>query len=630
MAVPAGHWYEFGDFRLEPEKLRLWHGGELVQLRPKAIEILLLLVSNPDRTVLRDEILETVWKDTFVEEGNINFNVSLIRKALAEGNWEQGAPIATVPKAGYRFVADVREVGLDKEPAMDVAGSVLVAEARGYKVRWHFLALAFGALFLLTSFTLLTRVDIGSAGTAPSTAGRQFRSMAVLPLRQIGDDPALKLTGLGITDQMISKLGSSGGFTVRPFSAVEKFEQSGLESVDFGRTLKVDVVIEGTIQSGGDRLRLSVRMFDVRDGAILWSESFEEPSSDLFVLQDKLAENVARTLRVSLSGDSSAKYALNSEAYQSYLRGRFFFDKRDKEGFKKARAEFERAIAIDPKFALAYSGLADVYMLQLEHDATRNESFRNARINALKALEIDDSLAESHTSLAWIYRMQDWNWEASERHFKRAIEINPNYLNSRQWYAMLLTTVGRFDEALVQIEKAREIDPLSAVVLNNFTAIAIYRRDSDLIRKVAALRSDLAAKETDRLRDLAIALDRVGDHDQALPLAEQLKELNGGKTDSKSVDARLVVQYQRLGRVDESKTLLRELESKLPGDTFVAYHLAMTYADLGRYSEAVKMLQLCFDAHDPRLLWIKVEPRFDPLRRDPQFRKILLQMRLSE
>lgn len=225
--------------------------------------------------------------------------------------------------------------------------------------------------------------------------------------------------------------------------------------------------------------------------------------------------------------------------------------------------------------------------------------------------------------------MQDWNWEASERHFQRAIELNPTYLNARQWYAMLLTTLGRFDEAIVQIEKAREIDPLSAVVLNNYTAISVYLRDADRLKINAALRAELTPKESDRLRDMAIASDRVGENEQALAFAERLLNLNGGKTDSKSVDARIVVLYQRAGRIDESRKVLDALEAKLPADTLAAYHLAMTYADLGRYQDAVKMLQLCFDAHDPRLLWIKVEPRFDALRSDPHFQKILTQMRLA-
>ncbi len=630
MAFRPAHYLEFGEFRLEPEKLRLWHGDEQVQMRPKAIEILLLLVSNPGRTVLRDEILETVWKNTFVEEGNINFNISLIRKALAKGNWNDGPPIVTVPKAGYRFVANVREIDGD-EPKNTVDSPVRpVSDARkGGGMRWHFAALAIGAVLLLTSFTLWTRVDGDSSARPSSIAGRQFKSIAVLPLKQIGDDPSIRLAGIGLADQMISKLGSSGGFTVRPFSSVEKFDQSGLAAVDFGKKLQVDTVIEGTIQLSGDKVRVSVRLFDVRDGAMLWSDTFAEASLNHFALQDKIAENVARTLDISLKGGPTAKNAVNREAYECYLRGRYFFDKRDTENFKKARAEFERAIAIDPNFAIAYSGLADVYTLQTEHESSREESYRIARLNALKALEIDEGLAEAHTSLAWIYRMNDWNWEASEKHFKRAIEINPNYVNARQWYGLLLTTLGRLDEAKIQMEKAKEIDPLSRVVYLNYSGLTFYSRDPHAIMALAQHGAKLAENENERLRDLIVALERSGDLDRALETAERLREINGGKTGSKGIDARLVVLYQRVGRLEESQALLDKLRAKLPEDTYTAYHLAMAYTDLLRYDDAIRMLELCLQARDGRLLWIKVEPRFDPLRSNPRFQKILAQMRLG-
>lgn len=626
MGRQNGHHFEFGEFRLEPEKLRLWHGEQQVQMRPKAVEILLLLLRNPGRTVLRDEILESVWKDTFVEEGNINFNVSLIRKALAAGAWETGAPIVTVPKSGYRFVAEVREVGPEPVEARangDVARPVDPASTARAGVRWHFLAIAAGAVLLLTSFAIWTRVGSGGEAKTPSIAGRSFQSLAVLPLRSIGDDPETRLVGLGISDQLISKLGSSGGFVVRPFSAVEKFEQSDSEAVDFGRQLKVDAVLEGSVQSSGERLRITTRLFDARDGTLLWSDSFEDSSEQVFSVQDRLAESVASALRISLGGERSARYPVNREAYESYLRGRYFFDKRDIDGFKKARAEFEKAISVDPNFALAYSGLSDVYMLQTEHESSRDESFRNARINARKALDLDETLAEAHTSLAWVYRIQDWNWDAAERHFKRAIELNPNYLNARQWYALQLTTRGRFDDALSQIEKAREIDPLSTSVITNYAAILGYTRDNAKIRAFAEYRASVTPKESDRFRDLSLALERAGDIDEAFRLAEQLKAINGGRTSSQSLDARLAVHYARGGRTDESTAIFRGLEQKVSEDTYAAYLLAMAYADLGRNDEAIRMLELCFRGHDPRMVWINVEPRFDALRTDQRFVKIV-------
>lgn len=644
MAIKLRHYFEFGDFRLEHDRSRLWQGDKLVHVRPKAIEILYLLIENRSRVVHRDEILEAVWKDTFVEEGNINFNISVLRKALSVDGRVSVDQILTVPKEGYRFVGDVREVieeeaeGTTIEREVIAAGSLEAAVLKikespaiaNARVRWHFIGIVMLGVLMITSFAVWWSVD-QSTDASPSRQP-DIRSLAILPPVPIDRRPENEALSLGIADQLISKFGSIDRFTVRPYNAVAETAAGGESPLAIGERLGVDAVLEGTLQTDGNRARINARLLYVRDGTQLWNGSFDESADDLFRLQDAMAAEIAASLRIELAPDEAAafekRYTEDREAYLAYLRGRYFFDKRTPRDLELAMAEFERAITLDPNYALAYSGLADVHAMQTVFETSREAAMKNSRVNALKALELDEQLAEAHTSLAWIYRNQDWNWELSERHFKRAIELNPNYVNARQWYALLLSTLGRLDEAEAQIEKALEIDPLSRVVLENKLAVILNRSDTKSITHLSQRIAEMQNDESAKLRGLAIASSRIGDDVRTVATAEQLKRLRNGKTDSKSLDARLAVAYQRLGRNERSRRLLSALEESFPKDAYVAYHLAMAYADLGNNAKAIELLELCLRARDDRLLWIKVEPRFVPLRDDPRFQAIIRKMNL--
>lgn len=643
VATRLKNYYEFGEFRLEYEKLRLWRGDDLIHLRPKALEILLLLIENRPRTVLRDEILEAVWNETYIEEGNINFNISVLRKAISCEAWPKGNQIVTVPKEGYRFVADIQHVTDDgvQKGAADRATNATErmlsdpAQPRPRSSVRYYIGLVVLAFLFITSFGLWRSTE-AEVGNSVPIAGRRIKSIAILPPTSIENDTDSKVLSRGIADQLISRLGSIDRFVVRPFTAVEDFEAKGVSSLEFGRKLKVDAVLEGSLQSDGNRLRVVLRLFDVRDNLQLWTQTFEENNGDIFRMQDVISAGISEALSLQFGRDGNAsfaeRYTQNEEAYRSYLRGRMFFDKRTPENFSKATVEFENAIALDPGFALAYSGLSDVYSFVTVHEKPRFITLQNARQAAQKALELDERLAEAHTSLAWIYRQQDWNWEASERHFKRAIEINPNYVNARQWYALLLVTLGRLDEANVEIDKAREIDPLSIAVNQNYIATLIFtRRYAEIVRTLGEIEK-LHDDSSVNLRIRAVAYDRTGDTVKTMEIVEELFRRNNNRnnTGGKALDARLAVIYDRMGRKEESQRLLNSLEKKiLPEDAYAAYHLAMAYADLGRNDDALKMLETCLGYSDQRLLWIKVEPKFDPLRGEQRFQAILKKMRLE-
>lgn len=283
---------------------------------------------------------------------------------------------------------------------------------------------------------------------------------------------------LGFADALITSLGKLNELRVISINAVSRYADSQKEPTEIGKDLGVDSVFDGTLQKANGKLRVTLRLIRISDGKQIWSGSFDENETNIFHLQDAMAMRAAQALALTLRPTDAKRPTENRDAYQAYLRGRFFFDKRTPEAYERAVAEFERAFAFDPNYALAYAGLADVFAMQAnDSDGQKRDSlYQKSRTMAMKALELDDSSAEAHTSLGWVKRIHDWDWSGSEHEFKRALELNPNYVQAHQWYALVLITLGRTDEALAEIEKARELEPLSQIVLRNYFSVRQYRR----------------------------------------------------------------------------------------------------------------------------------------------------------
>jgi TolB-like protein/DNA-binding winged helix-turn-helix (wHTH) protein len=647
--------YEFGPFVMDEGRRRLLRGGETVSLTKKEFETLLVLVRGSGRVVEKDELMSAVWRNTHVEEGNLAVHVSKLRGKL--GRREDGAPyIETETGHGYRFTARVHEVEdfdlvvrkrtlshsvieeelIPDEPQKDESAitvqPVIVKNVSLASRRPGVSMAAIGVSLILGVAAVVYLRDWKSSAT--SSAPSNIRSIAIVPLKSVAQTTDDRALSLGLADALLTSLGRVHGVRVLSAGASNTYTDLQKEPVNIGKELGVDSVLEGTLQRANGKLRVTLRLVRTSDGEQIWSNSFDESETDIFKLQDAMAAQTAQSLKWRLTEEQqrqiAKRYTENGDAYQAYLRGRLFFDKRNQEGYDKATAEFQWAIELDPKYALAYSGLADVYALEANgtHGSKRDALYEKARTTAMRALELDETLAEAHTSLGWVRRVHDWDWDGAEREFKRAIELNPNYANARQWYSFLLITLGRADEALNEMQAARQIDPLSRRILVNYLAVRIFRREYSQTMPIVQEIVSLAEDKADDMRLLSIDYLMRGDYAKVIEIGNEVPAKDGGKRISEYMTANLAVAYARTSQEAKSKELLAYLESRAKTNTEAAFRLAMALSDLGHKEEAIRLLEGCLQGHEDRMVWIKVEPRFDPLRNDERFRTLLRTMNL--
>ena len=452
--------YEFGEFHVDAAKrLLMRRNGETIPLTPKVFDTLLYLVEHHGVVLDKDELMQAIWPHTVVEENNLNQSISALRRVLGESRGENRY-IATVPGRGYRFVADVKTAAapapIAERESIDPA---FPSDQRTDRPKGHFqftflagigiVGLAFAVHYLWPTRTAVLKAPTSSTPT-PSIS--LLRSIAVLPFKPLVADHRDESLEMGMADTLNFRLSSLRDVAVRPISSVRKF--SGLEQdpVAAGRELGVESVLDGQIQRWGDRIRVTARLIGVGDGKQLWAGQFDEKFTDIFTVQDLISEKVISALALKLTAEEQKRltkhYTENAEAYQLYVNGRFYWERRTLEGLKKAIEYFEQAIGNDPKYALAYAGLADSYALLGVFHLPPKEAFPKAKEAALNALRIDDRLAEAHAALGHVKVQYEYDWAGAEREYRRAIELNPNYVNAHHFYALYLSMMGRFDEGI--------------------------------------------------------------------------------------------------------------------------------------------------------------------------------------
>jgi TolB-like protein/Flp pilus assembly protein TadD len=466
--------------------------------------------------------------------------------------------------------------------------------------------------------------------STPAVIAVPVRSMAVLPFRSLTNDG--EYLGLGMADAVITNLGSTKLLLVRSTGAVQKYALPGLDPVAAGRELQVDSVLEGSIQTAGGRLRTTLRLVRVSDGSTLWAGTFDEPLTDIFTVQDSISQRVAGALSLELTEtqrkELTRRDTSDSEAYQLYLRGRFFWNKRTRDGFERGAAFFRQAVEKDPAYALAYAGLADSYIgMTYYHYASPQAAMPLARAAALKALEIDGSLAEAHASLAHVKANYEWDWAEAARLFRKAIALEPDYATAHQWYGMhYLAPTGRLEEAIAEVRHARQLDPLSAV-FNAFVGAALYfaRRYDEGIeecRKTIDLHPDFGVAHW----YLGRAYLQKGLHQEALAELQNAVTLSGG---SPLMKGTLGVGYALAGDRAAAERALDEL-AKLRAESYAsALDFAGVHVALGDRERAFQWLDRAAEERAFHLIYLNVWPELDPLRPDPRFKALVRRLGLQ-
>jgi DNA-binding winged helix-turn-helix (wHTH) protein/TolB-like protein/Tfp pilus assembly protein PilF len=621
MTEPRDHVYTFGPFLLDTRERRLLRDGQPVPLTIKAFDLLEVLAKNGGRLLGKEELLRLVWPDAVVEENNLSVTVSVLRKALGEGPTDKQY-IETVPRRGYRFVADLRELADERNTkptsGAAIAGLTPAAEAvvsRAWEKRRHRL---FGAAALASIFIAVGAVWLHRARPAPFAS---VRSLAVLPFHSL-TGPDGEYLGLGMADALITRLGSTKVLIVRSTGAVHKYVGSDVDPVAAGHELQVDAVLDGSIQSITGRLRATVRLLRVSDGATLWAEAFDERVIDIFSLQDSISQRVAEGLTLQLTDAQrtllTRRDTENTQAYHQYLKGRFFWNKRTQESFRRGLAFFQEAVLQDPTYARAYTGVADSYIGLTYYQYERpHEALPRAKAAALKALAIAPSLAEAHVSLAHIQGNYDWDWTAAEREWRRAIFLDPEYATAHQWYAVhYLTPTGRLEEALVEARRAQQLDPLSPVFSAFVGATLLFARRYDEAIEECRKTIDLYPEFGVAHWYLGRAYLQKGMFGEALTELRDAVRLSG---ESPLMQGTLAFAYAASGDRARARGMLAELMRLRAQHYASAVDLAITHAALGEREEAFRWLDEAAAERAFHLVYLKVWPELDVLRPDPRF-----------
>ncbi len=562
----------FGVFELDLRAGELRKHGLKIKLQEKPLQVLSALLAQPGKVVTREELRKSLWTDdTFVDfDHSINIAIAKLRQALGDSAANPRF-VETLSRHGYRFIAPV---------------------------------------------------DLRSQ-TSPPT-GRIM--LVVLPFENLSGEPDQNYFSEGLTEEMIAQLGRLHPRRLGVIARTTAMHYKGTSkrADQIGQELGVHYILEGSVRRTPDRVRITAQLIQTSDQTHLWAETYDRKLADVLDIQRDVARRISRSLAVELIPEQQAALGRtstkNTAAHEAYLKGRYFWNRRTEEGFAKALEYFDQAIRHDPGYALAYAGLADAYdSLGLYGGIPPGAARLRAKEAALKALEIDDKLAEAHTSLAYAMVLFDWDWPGAEKEFKRAVELDPNYLTGHHWYGLFLTLMGRFDEALRQIDLALKPDPLS-MVMNSHKGWILYfahRFPQAISQLRKALDIDPLYPLTYYFLGLAYLQDAmINDAIRAFQRANELSEGHPGLV------AGLAQAYGAQGNMAEAGRFLDQLQEMSVRRYVSPYHAAGVYASLGDRDRAFELLERTYAERSGWMAHLKVDPAVDPLRSDPRFRDL--------
>jgi TolB-like protein/tetratricopeptide (TPR) repeat protein len=552
--------YEFGPFRVDPRERQLIRNGEVVPLRPKVFDILLLLVQNSGHVLTKDDVMRHIWSNTAVEEGNISRTISTLRTVLGEDPREHRY-IETIPWRGYRFIANVREV--------------LVEEA-------------------------VKRID----------------SIAVLPFVNVNEDPKTEYLVDGITDSVIRSLAQSRLLRVTSRNSAFRYKGREIDAQSVGRELKVQALLLGRVSRSDDLLSISVELVDTRDDRHLWGAQYIRPPDDLLAVCDTIAGKIGDKLRLQPpvgEQPTPTRHSPTHEAHVLYLKGRYHFNKLTPEGVQRAKEYLLQATELDPNYALAYAALSDC------HNYLNQRIEAKAAVS--KALALDEALGEAHATLGFYRFLYEWDFAGAESSFQRSQALNPNYAEAHHWYAIYLANLGRHDEAERQSTWAVTLDPLS-LLMNMTAALNFYlAREHDKaleqLERVLELEPNFLAARSVR-GNVLVQKER---YEEAVGEFQKVFDLiKGVPAVEVSVKAILAHAYAKWGKKTEALKLLEDVTS---AGTASQYSIAGAYAGLGEIDSAFESLNKAYEQHDVSLVSLKVDPSLDGVRSDPRFNQLM-------
>jgi TolB-like protein/DNA-binding winged helix-turn-helix (wHTH) protein/Flp pilus assembly protein TadD len=620
----------FGLFEADVQTGELWKQGKRLRLQEQPFQLLVSLLEKPGEVVTREELRSRLWPQTTVDfDHGLNKAVSKIREALGDSS-ENPRFVETVARRGYRFLADVaiiRKAPLETGagdpanagPFLPAVAAILNASSRNLATKLFVLGLALVAASVVWVF-------YREIYAAPA-----IRSLAVLPLENLSGDPSQDYFVDGMTDELITRLAQISALRVISRTSVMTYKNARKSLAEIANELNVEAVVEGSVSRSGERVRVTAQLIDARSDKHIWADSYDEDIRDALVLQSKVTTAIARHIRAALNPQEQLALAksrtINPEAYEAYLKGRYFWNKRTAQGLRTAIDYFRRAIEIDPRYAEAYAGLADAYAIAGDWKMgvlPPKDAFARATAAAAEALALDDTLSEAHTSLALALDLYGWNWVAAEAEYKHAIQLNPGYATAHQWYSWHLFMVGSNTEAMSELKKAENLDPLSLIIKTDIAdALCVaHRYDEAVEQSEKALKMDPHFAVGHYERGQALAQKHM--YDEAIAEFQTAIELGGP---SGAFQSNLGYAYAVSGRKEEAQEIIDNLESRRAQNQSIDADIALIYAGLGNADEAIIRLNKAYYGRFKASILLR--PAFDLLRSDDRFQDLLQRIGLT-
>jgi TolB-like protein/DNA-binding winged helix-turn-helix (wHTH) protein/Flp pilus assembly protein TadD len=638
-AVPTPRTLRFGLFELDLRSGELWKQGRKVRLEGQPVQILICLLERSGELVTREELRGKLWPaDTYVNfEHGLNAAVKRLRRALNDSA-ENPRFVETLPRRGYRFLAPVESVKPEE-------GMLAIAEITpdspvstpeepphiddGHTLEpAHWLPAHKKSVFAVV---LVLAILMAWKLRPRDSQSPVIRSLAVLPLENLSGDPSQDYFSDGMTDELITELGQISGLRVISRTSVMTYKGARKPLPQIARELNVDTVVEGTVMRSGNQVRITAQLIEAPADKHLWAQSYEGDVRQILTLQRQVARAIAEEIHIELTSHErdvlKSVKTVKPDAYEAYLKGRYFWNKRTADGMKKAIDYFNQAIEKDPSYAQAYAGLTDSYALAGDWKygvLAPKEAYPKAKAAAIRAIELDNTLGEAHISLAFCLDGFDWDFASAGKEFTRGIELSPGYPTGYEWYGWHLASLGRNDEAVAEVRKAASLDPLSLIISSDLAEELLiahrYDEATEQARKTINMDSFFAPAHY----VLGQLLLQKHMYKEAIAELQRAVELSEGST---AFTANLAHAYAVSGRRNEAVKILNDLKNRPQNAFSNAPEIALVYVGLDQKDQAMSWLEKAFEERFSP--WVLMRPAFDPLRSDPRFQNLLHRIGLN-